>query len=145
MRKSQNYRVDIQLILLLISAILTGLIWTIQRVHYPSMRWIADDLWVTAHEAHVRHITPVVAPLMVAELAGAIYWAIDGHHIMSYLHAVMVLILWLSTFLIQVPIHERLKTQKDLSLIDSLVQTNWIRTLVWSVKTIVLLIGYTTI
>jgi hypothetical protein len=35
---------------------------------------------------------------------------------------------------LQVPIHNQLKTAKDAKLIQRLVATNWIRTAAWSLK-----------
>jgi hypothetical protein len=48
---------------------------------------------------------------------------------------VFVLIVWLSTFVLQVPIHNRLKAGKKDSKIRHLVATNWIRTVSWTLKT----------
>lgn len=52
----------------------------------------------------------------------------------SLFMAALVALIWLSTFLIQVPIHQQLAKGKDLGLIDRLVRTNWIRTILWTLK-----------
>ncbi len=42
-------------------------------------------------------------------------------------------LIWLATFILSVPCHRQLqKSGKDLSTINRLVATNWIRTILWS-------------
>ena len=50
----------------------------------------------------------------------------------------LVFVVWLSTFALQVPIHNRLKIRKDEILIRRLVVSNWIRTLAWSFKAVLI-------
>ena len=47
---------------------LTGLIWLVQRVHYPSFGLIGAAEWPAFHRAHTARITPLVAVPMLAEL-----------------------------------------------------------------------------
>ena len=51
----------------------------------------------------------------------------------------MLIGIWLSTFLLQVPAHEKLILKKDNQIIARLVKTNWIRTILWSLKLLVLI------
>jgi hypothetical protein len=77
----------------------------------------------------------VVLPLMLAELILTVWWIrSDDYSLVSVLAGVLVLIVWLSTFVLQVPIHNRLKTGKEDREIRRLVTTNWIRTAAWSLK-----------
>jgi hypothetical protein len=48
-----------------------------------------------------------------------------------------VAVVWLSTLILQVPIHKCLQNGKDDVLIRRLVATNWIRTAAWSLKALV--------
>jgi hypothetical protein len=43
-------------------------------------------------------------------------------------------LLWVSTFLVQVPLHERLRGGYDAELIARLVWTNWWRTAGWTMR-----------
>lgn len=52
----------------------------------------------------------------------------------------ILLVIWASTFLIQVPLHERLKMGADYVVIEELISSNWIRTVGWSVRIILLII-----
>lgn len=118
--------------------VLTGLIWTVQLVHYPAFRYVAPDRFVDFETFHRRGISLIVMPLMLLELESSLvlllypapllpwWWAAVG--------AAAVSVIWLSTFLIQVPLHQTLASGYDQSAIERLVRTNWIRTVVWSVR-----------
>ena len=44
---------------------LTGVIWTIQIVHYPSFHYIDKLSFVNFHQFHERRISIIVMPLMM--------------------------------------------------------------------------------
>jgi hypothetical protein len=75
---------------------------------------------------------------MLAELILIVWWVLsDVYSAVSVSAVVFVLIVWLSTFVLQVPIHNRLKAGKEDREIRHLVATNWIRTAAWSLKAVV--------
>jgi hypothetical protein len=47
---------------------------------------------------------------------------------------VLVGILWISTAAVQVPLHNRLATGFEAAAARKLCATNWLRTLVWSLR-----------
>ncbi|PHI19302.1 hypothetical protein CEQ90_13905 [Lewinellaceae bacterium SD302] len=118
---------------LAISFALVGLIWTIQLVHYPSFRYVPD--FVTFHPHHTRSITMVVGPLMLAELALALWLAWEsGWAWPQLVPLAMVLAIWALTFFWAIPLHERLAVTRDDSVIEQLIVANWPRTILWTVK-----------
>lgn len=122
---------------LIFTWLLVGLIWVIQLVHYPSFEFIATDNFLAFHQHHTRSITMIVMPLMLGELGLAVYLAQQQKWGLIWLvPLILVLGIWLSTFLIQVPIHNQLGVGKDSHLIKRLVQTNWVRTILWTIKAI---------
>ena len=56
---------------------LCGLIWTVQIVHYPLMAWVGRDSFAAWHERHLRWMTWVVGPFMLAEVASSL-WLLDS-------------------------------------------------------------------
>jgi hypothetical protein len=73
---------------------------------------------------------------MLTEVILAIWWGLaDNFSSASVTSGFLVIIIWLSTFALQVPIHNNLKAGKDDKRIQRLVATNWIRTAAWSLKT----------
>lgn len=123
-----------------VTSVLTGLIWVIQVVHYPSFKWIAATDYVSYAVFHTNRITYVVAPLMLAELFFTLrlFFLKDIPIPLIWSAAILTLIVWASTFFLQVPLHGILASHKDLVAIERLVSTNWIRTVAWSLKATVL-------
>lgn len=117
------------------SVFMTGLIWIVQLVHYPSFRFVSEVNYLAFQNHHVRSIDKIVIPMMVAEITTsfALSW-FDGFLSMNALGFYLVLLIWISTGLFSVPAHSKLESGKDIDAINSLVSTNWIRTILWTVK-----------
>jgi len=127
----------ILLIQILATAMMTGIIWFVQIVHYPLFTKIPKEGFTRYEQAHTVRTGWVVAPLMVLELGTALlllfYRPLSTSPI--YLAALGCLILiWLSTFLVQVPLHGVLEKQSDHRAMLILDRTNWIRTILWSLR-----------
>jgi hypothetical protein len=120
---------------------LVGLCWVVQRIQYPLMAKVGADRFVQFESAHVERIGPIVAPVMVIELGtGAILWLAGGEPFLKAPFVASLVLLgsiWGSTFLLQVPLHERLKRGFEPGTHAALVRTNWIRTLAWSARGLV--------
>jgi len=125
----------IVLIHLVATCALSGLIWFVQLVHYPLFALVGEDRFVAYERAHQARIAPLVATLMVAELACAI--AIARTTPMATLglaSLALVAVIWLSTALIQVPCHRRLQRSFDAQAHARLLASNWIRTVAWTLR-----------
>ncbi len=122
---------------IIVTAILTGLIWTIQLVHYPAFHYVENDRYVDFANFHTKGITIIVMPLMFLELGISIYRALNLDFINVVL-LIFVILIWLSTFLFSVPAHNILAGGKDEKVIERLVITNWIRTMLWTLRLFVL-------
>ena len=120
--------------------LLTGIIWTIQIVHYPSCYYIDKQFFVNFHQFHEYRISIIVMPLMFIELISCIALYInDMSNITFALNLIIVGLIWCSTFFIQVPIHNILSQKKDNKMIKKLVNTNWIRTFLWSIRMLLII------
>ena len=114
---------------------MTGLIWTIQILQYPSFALVPREQFVGFHARHSRNITYIVLPMMAVELATAALLVINNPvSTFFWINAGGVISLWLSTFLISVPLHSALAKGKSLDVIRRLVITNWPRTILWSCR-----------
>ena len=117
---------------------LAGLIWTIQLVHYPAFRYIFEPQFMDFEAFHQRQISWVVVPLMVVELATTavlLGWRPSGLPLpFTIAGALLVLAIWACTFAVQVPLHNRLAHGYDRVAIDALINSNWIRTVLWSLR-----------
>jgi|APCry1669189070_1035195.scaffolds.fasta_scaffold27983_2 hypothetical protein len=144
------------LVQLLATAMMTGIIWFVQIVHYSLFRKIPRDGFTAYERSHTVRTGWVVAPLMLVELGSAVvllFPRLFGGSVLPltgdplYLAALGCLILiWASTFLLQVPLHGILEQHPDIHSMDRLVTTNWIRTLLWTLRLgllSVLAVGFT--
>ena len=115
------------------------LIWLIQLLHYPSFTFYEESHFPQAMLFHQRRISFIVIPLMFFELflTGRSFYQAQNVYTTTCL--IMLIGIWLSTFSLQVPAHEKLILKKDDQQIKKLVKTNWIRTILWSLKLVVLL------
>ncbi len=130
----------IQLILavnLFCSFLLCGLIWTIQLVHYPMFHRLDRNRFSEHIRFHGFRISLLVIPLMILELiTSASLVFISEYHTNHHLAGLAtVLLIWLSTFFLQVPLHSKLMNGYDSSAVNRLIHTNTIRTILWSLKT----------
>ena len=111
------------------------LIWLVQIIIYPSFERIPAVEFVQHHRWYVKRIGSIVGPMMIVEAVGLVYWLYwDQYSPSSLIAASLVLVIWLSTFILQVPLHNRLARKKNEAVIRHLVNSNWIRTIAWSVK-----------
>lgn len=128
---------------LLSTLTMTGLIWFVQVVHYPLFERVDDPAFAAEHATRT---TYVVAPLMVLELATGVAllraaWRpgfITAAE--AWAGAALVGAIWLSTALLQVPLHNRLQARHSLADARRLVATNWVRTVAWTLRTALVLL-----
>ncbi len=130
---------------LLVTGYLTGLIWTIQHVHYPLFANVGAAEFAAYHAIHNARISDIVLLPMVIELvlsfvlitrrpASAPLW-------LALLLAALTVLIWLATFLLSVPAHDALGSRGlQPGLVDTLVNTNWPRTIAWTAR--LLLLGW---
>ena len=82
-------------------------------------------------------------PLMAIELITTIILFmqnIDNESSLIFkINLIIVILIWFSTFFIQVPLHQKLSKGKKNSLIDKLVLTNWFRTVLWTLRSILII------
>ncbi len=138
--------IDLTLFMLLIHAMstlmMTGLIWFVQIVHYPLMAKVGHEEFVQYEQAHTRSTTWVVGPLMIAELLSSLYLLAQADRDVILLPLLGLIALggiWASTLLLQIPAHRILEQRFDQKVHARLVQTNWIRTVLWSLRSLIAL------
>jgi hypothetical protein len=124
---------------LAVAAFLTGLIWTIQLVHYPLFDRVGQEAWRTYEAAHQRAITPLVLPVMLANVGIAAALVLDEATGLTVANAALAGTIFAATGLYYGPLHGRLAQGWDPVLHRRLVVLNWLRTAAWSAQTAVAL------
>lgn len=117
---------------------MTGLIWMVQLVHYPSFSYVEEKVFGAFASFHSRAISFIVLPAMVAELASGAYLFYQGRSVILGINLACLVLIWLSTFFLSVPLHSKLAKGKDSKSIGRLVATNWPRTVLWSARSLFL-------
>ncbi len=117
---------------------MTGLIWCIQIVHYPLFAQVGKEGFTAYEAAHSSLITPVVGLPMLIELATAgllLFFRSPAIRLSeAIIGAVLVAVIWLSTMFLQVPQHGILSAGFDVAAHQFLVNSNWLRTVAWSLR-----------
>lgn len=115
-----------------------GIIWFVQVVHYPLFFQVGSGEHPDYHQGHMARTALVIAPIMLVE-------AITGILLLQFLGIFSqpkwflaglgaLVLIWLSTFLVQVRYHRKLDHGKDTDAIRNLIGSNWWRTLLWSLR-----------
>lgn len=121
---------------------LVGLIWIVQVVHYPLFARVGSAEFASYEAAHANLITLVVGPLMLLELLTAValltLWPSSLPGWVAWLGLALVGLIWLTTMLVSVPLHAKLAAGFDAQTHALLVATNWIRTLAWTARGLLL-------
>ena len=115
-----------------------GVIWMVQVVHYPLMRFVSGEQFAHFETAHRTRISWVVGPLML----------IEGVCVLAFLFAPPAGLAWWlpwvgagvetvaigTTAFVSAPLHERLNARFTQAALDRLIATNWIRTIAWTAR-----------
>lgn len=122
---------------------MTGVIWFVQLVHYPLFAEFETSRFTKTMRQHQSRTSIVVIPAMVLELATGAWLAAAQWPISPLLAFALglLLLIWVITFSVSAPLHGRLEKGFDPRLIARLVATNWARTLLWTIRCVLIIIA----
>jgi hypothetical protein len=120
------------------TGVMIGVIWFVQVVHYPLFGGVGSPGWTAYAAAHGRRTTLVVGPPMLLELATSVLLALRPPPgippAATWAGLALVAVVWASTGLLQVPRHRVLGGGWDAAAHRSLVAGNWVRTVAWTLR-----------
>ncbi len=128
---------------------MTGLIWFVQVVHYPLFATVQEHstssgfrTYSTQHANRTGFVVflPMFAELITSAIA-LLPWLRPAFLSRStaLTSAAMVVLIWISTGLVQVPLHTRLSGTATTDTVRRLVLSNWVRTGLWTARSALLL------
>lgn len=130
--------VTVLLIHYVATLIMTGAIWLAQLSQYPLLAYIGRRNFIRYEHEHIRRISDIAWLVIYIELITGIILLFPttlaiplSQRIIGF---ILILIIWLATWFIQYPIHKKLEQGFDARLHRKLVQTNWIRTISWTLR-----------
>lgn len=108
-------------------------LWLVQLVIYPGFLRLKDDQLTAWHRVYTFRVSFIIMPLMLAQLGLAGWAAFGDPSVLNLGILVAVLACWALTFLVSVPLHNKLsRGSLSLPVREQLIRTNWPRTLLWS-------------
>ena len=112
---------------------MTGVIWLVQVLVYPNFRLFDSIPFQKFHRFHTDRITWVVAPVMAIELITGLLLCIYQSGPIYFLNFILVLITWILTGALSVPIHRQLENGLH-GKVNLLIWSNWPRTITWTLR-----------
>jgi uncharacterized membrane protein len=112
---------------------MTGCIWLVQILIYPSLGFVGESEFQAYHQSHMKRITWVVAPMMALELISGVWLLAATPNASYFFNLASIFLLWGLTGFLNVPTHRDLKFDNN----DSkrlLVLCNWPRTVIWTLR-----------
>jgi hypothetical protein len=123
------------------TAVMTGVIWFVQWVHYPLLATVPVDRAVETAVVHQRRTGQVLALPMTAEGVTTLWLLVSRPDAVSlvlpWLGAVLLAVALGSTVFLSVPLHSKMATNPTAEVGRRLVVTNWPRTIAWSARAVV--------
>jgi DMSO reductase anchor subunit len=105
----------------------------VQLLIYPSFKYFNKEALFNWHNRYTIRMAFVVIPLMFSQLALTLFSCYKNATLLSCLHLILVLLAWVTTVLIFIPIHKKLSNNNSNSqLLQKLVNYNWLRVIIWN-------------
>ena len=121
---------------------LVSLVIMTQFITYPTFLDIDKDKFSDYHRKYVNNISFIVAPVMLIELLTLSLIAYLSSEFLIIKSLFLLLVIWLTTLFIMIPSHNRISKSFNIKEIKSLINYNWIRTILWSFKLLVIIFLY---
>ena len=121
------------------TSLMVGIIWVIQLLHYPTFHFIKKSDYVEFQHFHMQRISFIVVPAMILELLSAFMLVYYIRSSLLTVCLIILLVIWLITFVFFTKLHQSLLGGYDKIIVDKLVQINWARTILWSLRLIILI------
>ena len=138
---------DHQFILLLIhlisTSLMVGIIWVIQVVHYPSFHFIGSSRYISFQKFHMERISYIVIPVMLVESISGFLLIYDELNPILLISMVLLLSIWMLTAFFFASVHKNLVSGYEEETVRKLVKINWIRTALWTLRLVLLIIYFT--
>ncbi len=121
---------------------LVSLVFMTQFITYPTFLDIDKDKFLEYHQKYVNKISFIVAPVMLIELLTLFLIAYLSSEFLIVKTLILLLVIWLTTFFIMIPSHNRISKSFDKKEIINLINYNWVRTILWSLKLLLIILLY---
>lgn len=108
-------------------------LWIVQLIIYPSFTCIHGSEFHQWHLKYMRTVGLLVGPIMLTQiiLTGCVVYADTSYG--ALIRVILIVLAWGWTLLFSIPLHRKLETGNEMERSKVLiVQTNWFRTIAWT-------------
>ena len=116
-----------------------GIIWFVQLIHYP----LLYQLGHRAESEHYRRTMPLAVSLLSVELVTGtlLLWIRPATIPLTPVVIGLALLaaIWISTWSVCVPCHQKLHTRKNIHLYQRLMSANLFRAILWSLRVMIVI------
>tara|TARA_B100000886_G_scaffold253322_1_gene179083 strand:+ start:735 stop:1154 length:420 start_codon:yes stop_codon:yes gene_type:complete len=109
----------------------------VQFIVYPSFKNILES-FTEYHNRYTTQMFWIVGPVMILEISTSIFLLLKEFE-RNLVPGLIVLVIWLLTFVYIVPLHKKLSKQFTIHKHIKLLKLNFIRTILWVLKFLVLI------
>ena len=124
---------------LLCNIFMIGVSLITQFITYPSFKSIDINLFSNFHKVYTRKMLFIVGPIMTIEFLSLAILLFVNFNFNYLIQFILICLVWVLTFFLIVPIHNKLEKKYDKSLNINLIKLNGYRTFIWSLRFILLL------
>ncbi len=128
---------------LISTSLMVGIIWVIQVVHYPSFHFIGNSRYISFQKFHMERISYIVIPVMLVESISGFLLIYDELNLILLISMVLLLSIWMLTVFFFASVHQKLVSGYQVEMVAKLVKINWVRTLLWTLRLLLLIIYFT--
>jgi hypothetical protein len=125
------------------SFIMLGVMWFVQIAYYPNLQYIGGPEFIRYQQEHIRRVTAIAWAMLIVELITAavlpFFPALLWRRWALFLNLLLLLVIWCSTWSVQVPLHKILEQGFEAEAHRRLVRSNWVRTICYSLRGVILL------
>ena len=125
---------------LISTSLMVGIIWVIQVVHYPSFHFIGNSRYISFQKFHMERISYIVIPIMLVESISGFLLIYDELNPILLISMVLLLSIWMLTVFFFALVHQKLVSGYQVGMVAKLVKINWVRTLLWTLRLLLLII-----
>jgi len=117
---------------------MVGVIWFVQRVHYPLLALVGTERASRVALQHQSRTAQVVAVPMAIEGVSTLILLVDRpaavNWALPWCAAVLLAVALCCTVLLSVPLHTQMAAAPTTATGQRLVRTNWPRTIAWTTR-----------
>ena len=95
-----------------------------QLITYPSFLKIDKNEFVSFHNKYVKNISIVAVPTMSLELLTLVYMNVYINNLLFMKSLLVLIVIWLVTFIIIVPIHNQLSKKLEIEKISTILESD---------------------